>query len=676
MRNEFARALLNYSAERDDSIGRPERWGDPPPLVVSDTPLHAEMAALATELWERPPHVIWYFLIGGPGNGKSEAVGAFVRQLNILAQKDGAPPVFDAAKGHDGGSISYWFVEKIPQGEIALLQDISVPKSVGSDPALNVLETITLCAESAAHILVCANRGMLLRATRVARSSPEFGWLLPILQNIDKQSQETAIARDARWNIQHRDRKVEIRVWPLDHESILHGNGSNNPWADASGSLLDQITAKAVAKEKWEAAACDGCAAQDLCPMLGDARWLRDDNRRQGFLKLLRYGEIWSGQRIVMREALGLLSTVLVGTPSDFVESGAEMHPCDWVAQRISGAPAKAKNEVALIELISHRLYQDLFGRMAPSGLILAREQGQRDKWVYEKLKTLQPVGERVAAALGNVDRNFAKQSGPLRLIGSGGILEDFDPAKDNSWCFKYSLPVDGQISDLRKLGETCQTGLETAFADILQVLEDSAKSLPAHKDPAKVFAALYRWASTIFTRIAGTALGETLNSESLSDYLNLLQHPLRPLPGTAGQTTLGDLMQSVAGTENRVKLAPSFFVSLGSLKLRPTGARARSDSPRWPANDRLGLDVFTSSTDRSSVLLTARTFVDAWRKHVTHVAEWNISPAMEQLMEAWRNDFTVTRGHYRNLQAVEFDDDPPLKFEFLSETEIQVRER
>src|ERR1700677_874676 len=84
MQNDFTQALLNYSAERDDCIGRPERWGNPPPLVVS-TPLHEEMKGLAHETWAGAVHPIWYFLVGGPGNGKSEAVGAYVRALNASA---------------------------------------------------------------------------------------------------------------------------------------------------------------------------------------------------------------------------------------------------------------------------------------------------------------------------------------------------------------------------------------------------------------------------------------------------------------------------------------------------------------------------------------------------------------------------------------------------------------
>ncbi|MEY2493774.1 MAG: hypothetical protein QOJ45_266 [Verrucomicrobiota bacterium] len=673
-RNDFALGLLNYSAERDDSIGRPERWGSPPPLLISSTPLHDEMSALADEVWGGAPHLVWYFLIGGPGNGKSEAVGAFVRRLNSNAKQASLPLVFDSSKGHDGGTVSYWFQEKIPHGEIALLQDISIPKKIGSDPAEDVLASLSLCAESGAHLVACANRGMLLRATRLARAMPPYEWLLPILENIDKQSQETSIAANAHWKVGHDGREIEIRVWPLDHESILHSGGNGNPWAETDGSLFDQVIATAVAQERWEDAACDKCLAREFCPMIADAHWLRDPDRRRSFLRILRHAEVWSGQRIVLREALGLVSTVLVGTPSDFVENGKELHPCDWVEKRVSGTPVKPKNEQSLIELVSHRVYQDLFGRAAPTGLVLDRQHHRRDEWICEKLQTLNGIGKTVALALRTVDRDFAKQAGPLRLLGADGILHHFDPSVDNAWCSKHSLSTDGQVLDLRQLGAEHQTGLERELGDLFARLEDATRIIPPHKDPAKVFAAVYRWASTIFVRLAGTALGETPDAESLTDYLSLLLQPLRPLPATSGQTTLRDLMQSVAGSENRIELVPSFVASVGSLQLKPAGARGRSNDPRWPANDRLTLQVSTSPTDSSSVLLTATTFIDAWRKHIKRVAAWNISPAIDKLMQAWREDFTVKRGQFRNLESVEFLGNPPLEFEFISATEVQVR--
>lgn len=671
MPNDFTRSLLNYSAERDDCIGRPERWGNPPPLVVS-TPLHDEMAALADEVWSGPQHLVWYFMVGGPGNGKSEAVGAFVRQLNSKADSAGQPPAFDPAQGNNGGSIAYDFQGQLPRGEMWLLQDVSVPKTSGSDPAADLLATLDLCADPGGHLLACANRGMLLRATRLARSNPAYAWLVPVLEAIDRQSQEAAIAAGAKWPITKGTKQIEIRVWPLDHESVLFGHGNGNPWAEPAGSLFDQIVSKAVAADNWEAKGCQECHVRENCPMFGDALWLRDDQRRRSTLRILRHAEVRSGQRIVLREALGLVSMILVGCPSDFVDGAAELHPCEWVQLRLAGNPAKPKDAKALMELVSRRIYQDLFSRPAPTGLALDRGHQRRDEWVCEAILRLGATGETIERALKQIDSDFPKQAGPLRLVGREGILHPFDPATDIAWCSRRGLSPDGTIPELRQLGGNY--GLEQQLGDMLQALEDAAKALEPHKDPAKVFAALYRWASTLYLRIAGTLAGDAPSAEILADYLALLQQPTLPIQAAGRQTTLRDLMKAAAETGQQVKMAPGLTAELPSVQLRPSGARPRSDNPRWPANDRLLLQVSAGAITGPSVVLTAATFLDTWRKHVLEIAEWNISPAMDTLMRAWRDDFIVTKAQFRNLQALEFNSTPPLEFEFISPTAIQVR--
>lgn len=676
MRNDFARSLLNYSAERDDCIGGPDRWGTPPVLVVG-TELHDEMRDLANEIWRGPPRPIWQFLIGGPGNGKSEAVGVFVRQVNSISTADGKPTVFDPKHGKHGKTIAYDFHAQLPKGEIWLLQDVSVPKSSGSDPAADLLATIEMCLDSGGHLLACANRGMLLRATRIARENVNFGWFLPLLENIDRQSGEFATADNSRWAIQKNDKHAEIRVWPLDHESVLHGQETANPWSDPSGSLVDQIVANAVSQKNWEDKGCAQCAARDLCPMFSDALWLRDTGRRNGALKILRNAEVWSGQHLVLREVLGLVSMILVGCPSDFVDGTTALHPCDWVQKRVSGIPLMPNDELALLELVSHRIYQDLFSRASPTGLALDRSFGRRDREIPDRLALLGSNGGAISAAINRVDRTFAKQTGPLRLVGSNGILHPFDPAIDSIWCYKHSISPDGQISDLRKIGASHQGGLERELGDLFQRLEVDANALAPHKDPARVFAALYRWASVFYLRIAGTALGESPNSESLKDYLALLQDPYHPIEGMGRQTTLRELMKAAAGSYGKFDLAPSFTAELPPLQLNPVEARARSFNPRWPANDRLSLQVLAAgSSVGPKVLLPATVFVDTWRKEILQVADWNISPAMENLMRGWREDYIVSAGQFRKLPTVEFRGKQLLEFEFIGSNAIQVRHR
>jgi hypothetical protein len=132
--------------------------------------------------------------------------------------------------------------------------------------------------------------------------------------------------------------------------------------------------------------------------------------------------------------------------------------------------------------------------------------------------------------------------------------------------------------------------------------------------------------------------------------------------------------MKAAAESGPKVEMAPTIVAELPSLQLKPTGARPRNASPRWPANDRLSLQVSSGATAGPSVLLTATTFLDTWRKQALHVAEWNISPAMENLMRAWRDDFMVSQGQFRNLQALDYSGTPALEFEIISPTTIQVR--
>jgi hypothetical protein len=673
--NPYTVELLQYSAERDYCISRPETWTARPPLVV-DTPLHTEMVALADELWSGPSELVWYFLVGGPGNGKSEGVGAFVRRINANARAAGKRPVFEAGKGQGGSSIEYEFDAALPKGRMWLIQDVSVPRSSGSDPAKDLLAALGLCVNPGAHLLACANRGMLLRAMRIARKEENYKWLVRVLEAVDEQSRESAKAETAIFREDLKGKQVEIRVWPLDHESVLYGQGEGNPWAEPAGSVLDQILAKAAGEENWEQKACTNCACRSVCPMLGDAIWLRNDARRHSMLKVLRTAEVLSGQRIVLREALGLVSMVLVGSPSDFVDAGGFAHPCEWVHKRVSPASRKPRDTRALLDLLSHRAYQDVFGRPTPTALALDVVHQQRDGWLPEALRVLGPVGKTVADALLDVDKGFAKQTGPLRLVGPHGVLPPLDPAMDSAWCAQHSISTDGQAAELCQIGATHQGELEKELGDLVAALENAAKALPPHEDPAKAFAAIYRWASAIYVRLVGLALGETPLSESVGNYLALLEQPNRPFAAKGKQLTLRDLVKSTSSGQE-VELAPGFTADIPTLQPVPLGARPRSMQPRWPANDCLGLNVSAGALGPPlAVQLSANIFVDTWRKQVLGLADWNIPPAIETLMHAWRDDFVVTKRQFRSISSLRFSGKERLEFEFIGPDEMLLRRR
>jgi hypothetical protein len=669
-KNPFVKKLLSYSPERDDSIGRPERWDDPPPLVV-ETPLHDEMERLANELWSGPTKPIWYFLVGGPGNGKSEAIGAFVRAINALSVGEGFGKVLVASAGKDGGEIDYEFQASLKNhSELLLLQDVSVPRKRNQDPARNLLEALSLYAGQ--NVIACANRGMLLRALRIARTDSNYQQLLPILEAIDQRSQEAVSQPDPRWGAKLEGNDIEVRVWPLDHESVLFGESDGNAWSNPQGSIVDQVISLAVREENWEQQGCSECPARSLCPLYGDALWLRDSKLRLSFLILLRKAEVWSGQRIVLREALDLISTILVGSPSDFSSGSVELHPCEWVQNRTDRNLLSTSDWNGLLELVSHRIYQDIFGRTTPTGLRLDDTYDKRDSWVLSPLRLLGLSGQHAATAIEQVDTVFAKQAGAPRLCGRRGAISKMDPAIDTAWCERNAVLADCTMSEFKV--SAAAAPLELLLCEFFEQLESAAQNLAPSKDPARAFAAIYRWASSLFHRFSALKVGASSAPIVMDDYLELLARPMRPINTEGTTTTLKDLMREVTEDDRKFDLASNFTGALPALQVSFRPARPRNQSPPWPANDRLVVEVVSGGSSGSPMILPADVFVEMWRKYAEGAADWNMSPTVSSLMRLWRDDFVVSRGLFKGLQEVSYSGANNLLFEALGDGKFQVR--
>jgi hypothetical protein len=668
-RNPFAESLLNYSADRDDCIGRPDRWGTPPPLMVDGTQLHLEMSELADELWAGPSRPVWYFLVGGPGNGKSEAVGALVRQFDDLRKKAGSGPTLEKAVVSGSGRIKYaYHCEPKPGTSLVLIQDISVPKAAGSRPEVDLLQELNQALASGNNAVVCANRGMLLRAVRAARARPEFSHLVSELEKIDKNSQESSTQSVSRWTFKSGSHEADIRVWPLDHESVMLSDGADG-WSNPTGSLLDQIVAKATGAANWETGACARCAMRSVCPFLNDALWLRDPARRRGFLRTLRHAEALSGQRIVLREALGMLAMVLVGTPSDFVVGQKGEHPCDWVHKHGAPPPGKEIPPLAgVLELLSHRIYVDTFGRHRPAGLdIETPSLPGGDTWITDALQRSTPEAAAAAASAKALDKHFAKQAGPPRFAASNSVFSLLDPARDCGWCNAGKLDPDSPVEAIAATTVANSSALEAALLTHYEELQAGIKAQPQHADVTRQLAALARWFSGFYLWMAGLATGSSALAPVLDDFLVLLATPDSPLGSTGNAKSLTDLLRD-SGRE--YMLTHGFIADLPQPRPAPTAARLRSPSPRWPANDRLALRLSNSVF----VPLSAGTLVDIWQRRYNQVAKWCMPPALENLTSAWRNESMVLEQRYRDVPAVTYKGSPPLEFEARPGNSVQVR--
>lgn len=304
----------------------------------------------------------WVFLIGGPGNGKSETVQDFLSNLDAALGLGGAlcqvltqrfaqaglvPRKVEVLPG-DLGAAGAAFAAKV--GRLMVVQDATATESAlgnaANELANDLADLITTPATPPMPVFIaCANRGLLARAMNEAYRAFGVGndvtKLLANLIQASSLGRDTLEGRKPCWPIETDPR---FACWPLDVDSLLVGNSPP----------LEQALLSAIDATSWETSGrCQDCASRDLCPFRQSAEWLRDGDTRRNLLVMLRRGELARGQRWNFRDAFSLIAELVVGQWSDF--SGAA-HPCEWVHRNVVAAKDAAPDVQAILSL-ALRLY-------------------------------------------------------------------------------------------------------------------------------------------------------------------------------------------------------------------------------------------------------------------------------------------------------------------------------
>ncbi|WP_441253483.1 hypothetical protein [Bradyrhizobium sp. 613_E4_N2_2] len=284
----------------------------------------------------------WIFLVGGPGNGKSETVEDFLKSLDselglrgalcsLLEQRFGAGNILPRkveVLPHDLGAAGAPFSARV--GRLVVVQDATATETAlgnaASELANDLADLLTYPDRPLPVFIACANRGLLARAMNEAfRAFGADNPVTTLLRDVIQASslgRETLGARKRCWPLEGDER---FACWPLDIESLL--------LADPSGKPFERILTKAIAAEQWELPdRCSDCTSREYCPFRQNAEWLRDDQTRGNLLLILRHGELARGQRWNFRDSFSLVAELLVGQWSDFASSS---HPCDWVHEAV-----------------------------------------------------------------------------------------------------------------------------------------------------------------------------------------------------------------------------------------------------------------------------------------------------------------------------------------------------
>jgi hypothetical protein len=304
--------------------------------------------------------------VGGPGNGKTEAIESTARWLDralgansrltnelssAFAPADGLVPRVVTADLDALLDTPGW-------GQLEIVQDASVvtgPAGLTAAQLLLAELTVAVGGAEPTTYLCCVNRGVLDDALIEAiDAGDDQGRRL-----LEAVTRAVSLFPDAPpcWPLPD---FPSVAVWPMDVESLLAPLDSGDP-APAVG-----LFGLALAEEKWRETG--SCEAGSMCPFCTSRSLLAKPRERASLLSILRWYEVSSGKRWSFRDLFSLASYLLAGNQGSGQDVSTD--PCSWASAlvvRDDLAKRKAKpskpTSTAIFQLVAAHYQHALFHR-------------------------------------------------------------------------------------------------------------------------------------------------------------------------------------------------------------------------------------------------------------------------------------------------------------------------
>jgi hypothetical protein len=361
---EFPLGLLDWAGHRKGGVRRMFASVDGRPSGrLIRTPLLARLRDWASDIAAgRPgtPRVV--LLVGGPGNGKTEAVEDAIRELEESLAIDGQisgllAPVFNPVDGSTvprSVSVDLTRLGVARELQMTLVPDASVGETTGETAAQCLVADLVHAdsAGSGSIYLACVNRGILDDALIWAQSSgsPAKKLISSIVGALASR-----VGAPSCWPLIG---FLEVAIWPMDVESLFLTDvesGSHSP--------AQQALALATDVRRWPD--YGSCPAGERCPFCLSRHLLERDTNRAAFLWILRGYELATGKRWSFRDLLSLLSYLLAGSPPEGMSESTG--PCEWAARLASGelgtgTKGESRRLVAPFLLVASQYQHALFG--------------------------------------------------------------------------------------------------------------------------------------------------------------------------------------------------------------------------------------------------------------------------------------------------------------------------
>ncbi len=308
-------------------------------------------------------------LVGGPGNGKTDAVESCIEQFDKqLAANGKLINKFASLFNVDEGSLpprkasvdvsDFW--RDYPaslEPTIELVQDATEKDLMANDSSpekVLLSELVEILNDGNKGIYICCvNRGILANASTLAHVSGDD----KVIQFLDKivASVSSGVDSPGCWPL---NGFSQFAIWPMDVESLVDSSVTRD-----GKTVAHQILEVALDEKKW----VEPCSSGSRCPFCQNRKLLDKPETINNLVNILHYYELATCKRWTFRDIFSLIPHILIGDSSEF-ESGSKSYtPCEWAANQLEMSKDVSSDDIASARapylLASKLYYHRLFPR-------------------------------------------------------------------------------------------------------------------------------------------------------------------------------------------------------------------------------------------------------------------------------------------------------------------------
>lgn len=474
---EYFFAFSGSTKESVKTIGAPGAEWSCSNLV--ETRLLNNLSMLADKMktsCAEPPCI---FLVGGPGNGKTGAAEFLLMKLY------GSITIPEYEK-EEGRIIFRKKISDTIDG-IVVVEDATT--LTHASLRVDVMEFTLRANEESTYkryaYIACINRGVLADCINESNEPGPVTSFMSALSDVVSVGETSPnmwpIGENRRFQRfeQWRHHIPNVYVWPMDAESLIDKNLYGGEMHKTPGyQLVKRIMEKADSSE------CDTCSYGTLCPFKENLLSIKDGSGLSDFLYCLHSFEIVTGNKILFRDILAIISVVFAGDEREYKiikgDRSVAASPCEWVSYHANLIKSGNTNEslASSFLLISRRYNQILFGDYSEFSLKdIQGPQGLRGKMTNIKdVQEFKPIIS-LLKSLSDLNRRWKSAKGIQRIIHQDFAKrmdvaneEDYDPLEqiEIAFCSSTNIGVARTLGYIKQIPETIK-----AFFDNIKTTED-----------------------------------------------------------------------------------------------------------------------------------------------------------------------------------------------------------